>query len=55
VEAIFVSGANRMPHANLVLNKNLIGETMIIQERDNPEIDLNPDGAEAVIFRIVVA
>ena len=46
VEAIFVSGANRMPHANLVLNKNLIGETMIIQERDNPEIDLNPDGAE---------
>ena len=46
VEALLVSGANRMPHANLVLNKNLISDTMIIQERDNPEIDLDPDSTE---------
>ncbi len=46
VEAIFASDANKMPHANLVLNKDLIGETMIIQERDNAEIDLDPNGAE---------
>ena len=46
VEAIFASDANKMPHANLVLNKDLIGETMIIQDRDNAEIDLDPNGAE---------
>lgn len=46
VEAILRSGAHTMPYANLVLNKNLIGETMIIQERDNLEIDLDPDGTE---------
>lgn len=46
VEAILQSGALKMPQANLVLNKNLIGETMLIQERDNLEVDLDPDSSE---------
>lgn len=46
VEAVLRSGANPSSHANLVLNKNLIGETMLIQERDNPDIDLDPDSDE---------
>lgn len=46
VEAVLLSGANPSSHANLVLNKHLIGATMLIQERDNPDIDLDLNSEE---------